>query len=87
MGPSCVHTHLPNKSLQNFWGPKQYNGIGISQLLFLNGFEQFLIYQGGEISCARPLLATIIAKPILQSSVCCKIWIFPEGSAWGKEYC
>lgn len=52
MDPSCAHTRLPNKPLQNFRGPKQYNGIGISQLLFLNGFEQFLIYQGGEISCA-----------------------------------
>lgn len=56
---------MPNKQLRNFRGLKQYNGIGISQLLFLNGFEQFLIYQSGEISCARPLHGTVIAKPIV----------------------
>lgn len=75
MDPSCVHIHLQNKHPQKclciaFRGPKQYNGIGILQLLWLNGFEQFLIYQGGEIPCARSLHGTGISKPIVYVGLC-----------------
>ena len=37
----------------------------VFQVPLLNVFEQFLIYQDGEIPCVRPLHGSVIVKPIV----------------------
>lgn len=51
----------------------QINKVDISQLSLLNGFEQFLIYQDGEITYARPLHGSVIVKHIPEKRFLCAV--------------